>query len=120
MNRRRILVVDDHVDAAESLGELLKHMGYDVQVAHDGRAALEATRLYRPQLVLLDLTMPGVDGYGVVERLRRENGFDKIPFIAVTGSRRPEDVERTRAAGFSAHVLKPISIESLRELLARF
>jgi CheY-like chemotaxis protein len=119
VKRRRILVVDDHVDAAQSLGELLTQMGYEVQVAHDGRAALEATRLYRPQVVLLDLTMPGVDGCGVVERLRREKNLDAIRFVAVTGSRRPEDVQRTRAAGFHAHLLKPVAPDSLRELLER-
>jgi CheY-like chemotaxis protein len=120
VKRRRILVVDDHVHAATSLGELLTYMGYDAQVAHDGRAALEAARLYRPQLVLLDLSMPGVDGYGVVERLRRENGFDKIAFVAVTGSGRPEDVQRTRAAGFDAHLVKPVTRDALQKLLERF
>jgi CheY-like chemotaxis protein len=119
VKRRRILVVDDHVVAAQSLGELLTQMGYDVQVAHDGRAALEATRLYRPQVVLLDLSMPGVDGYGVVERLRRETGFDGVRFVAVTGSRRPEDLQRSHAAGFDAHLLKPVVPDSLRVLLER-
>ena len=120
VRRRRILVVDDHLDAAESLAALLRHMGHDVQVARDGRAALEAARLNNPQLVLLDLGMPGVDGYGVVTRLRRENGFDKVPFVAVTGSGLPEDLRRTREAGFDAHLVKPVSLETLRHVLERF
>lgn len=118
--RRRILVVDDHIDAAESLAMLLTHMGHDVQVAHDGRAALEASRLNHPQLVLLDLGMPGVDGYNVVERLRREDGFDSIPFIAVTGQDGPEARRRTREAGFDEHLVKPVSLDALRKLLERF
>jgi len=120
MRRRRILVVDDHLDAAESLAALLRHMGHDVQVARDGRAALEAARLNNPQLVLLDLGMPGVDGFGVVTRLRRENGFDKVPFIAVTGAGLPEDVRRTREAGFDAHLVKPVTLDTLRQVLERF
>ena len=120
VRRRRILVVDDHLDAAESLAALLRHMGHDVQVARDGRAALEAARLNNPQLVLLDLGMPGVDGFGVVARLRRENGFDKVPFVAVTGSGLPDDVRRTREAGFVAHLVKPVTLDTLRQVLERF
>jgi CheY-like chemotaxis protein len=120
VRRRRILVVDDNLDAAESLAALLRHMGHDVQVARDGRAALEAARLNSPQLVLLDLGMPGVDGYGVVQRLRRENGFDSVPFIAVTGSGLPADLRRTRDAGFDAHLVKPVALDTLRQVLERF
>lgn len=120
VRRRRILVVDDNLDAAESLAALLRHMGHDVQVARDGRAALEAARLNSPQLVLLDLGMPGVDGYGVVQRLRRENGFDSVPFIAVTGSGLPEDLRRSREAGFDAHLVKPVALDTLRQVLERF
>ena len=99
---------------------LLKYMGYDVQVVHDGRAALESARLHRPQLVLLDLGMPGFDGYDVVRRLRREDGFGKLPFVAVTGLDGPEDRRRTREAGFDAHLVKPVTLEALRALLERY
>lgn len=116
----RILVVDDNLDAAEALALLLRYMGHDVRVAHDGRSALEAARLEPPQLVLLDLGMPGVDGYDVVARLRREDGFGEIRFVAVTGSGMPEDLRRTREAGFSAHLVKPVSTDALRELLEHF
>lgn len=115
--RRRILVVDDNADAAQSLGFLLRQMGHDVQVAHDGHAALEAARMNRPQLVLLDLGMPGLDGFRVVERLRKEAQFADVPMVAVTGSGEPDVRRRSREAGFTAHVVKPVSLETLRTLL---
>jgi two-component system CheB/CheR fusion protein len=115
--RRRILVVDDNVDAAHALGLLLDHLGHDVQVAHDGRAALEAARINRPQVVLLDLGMPGFDGYGVVERLRRDARLDGVRFVAVSGS---SDRQRSLDAGFVEHLVKPVNLERLREVLARF
>jgi CheY-like chemotaxis protein len=116
---KRILVVDDHVDAAQSLALLLRRMGHDVQVVHDGHAALEAARLNRPQLVLLDLTMPGVDGYRVVERLRADPGFARVHFIAVSGSDGEDKRRRTREAGFTEHLVKPVNMDTLRKLLER-
>ena len=117
--RRRVLVVDDHVDAAESLGMLLRQMGHDVQIVHDGHAALEAARLNRPHLVLLDLTMPGVNGYQVVERLRADPRFARVQFVAVTGSDGDEARRRSREAGFTEHLVKPLDAEALRRVLER-
>jgi len=117
--RRRILVVDDNVDAAEGLGLLLRQMGHDVQVAHDGHAALEAARMNRPQLVLLDLSMPGVDGYKVVERLRTDKRFAQVPFVAVTGSDGDDIRRRSLEAGFSQVLVKPVGLATLRKLLER-
>jgi len=115
--RRRILVVDDHIDAAESLALLLKQMGHDVQIAHDGHAALEAARISRPHLVLLDLGMPGVDGYKVVERLRKDSRLAEVRFVAVTGSDGDDARQRTRQAGFEEHLVKPVHPDTLRKLL---
>ena len=115
--RRRILVVDDHIDAAESLALLLKQMGHDVQIAHDGHAALEAARINRPHIVLLDLGMPGVDGYSVVERLRRDSRLDDVRFVAVTGSDGDDARQRTRDAGFEVHLVKPVQLDTLRQVL---
>ena len=117
--RRRILVVDDNVDAAQSLGLLLRQLGHDVQIAHDGHAALEAARMNRPQMVLLDLGMPGVDGYHVVERLRTDGTFARVPFVAVTGHDGDEARRRSREAGFVEHLVKPVGVDTLRRLLER-
>lgn len=117
--RRRILVVDDNVDAAQSLGLLLKQMGHDVQLVHDGHAALEAARINRPQVVLLDLGMPGVDGYRVVERLRSDARFTRVPFVAVTGQGDDVARRRSREAGFIEHLVKPVGVDILRRLLER-
>jgi CheY-like chemotaxis protein len=117
--RRRILVVDDNIDAAQSLGMLLRQMGHDVQVAHDGHAALEAARMNNPQVVLLDLGMPGVDGYRVVERLRQDPRFARVPMVAVTGSGEDQARRRSREAGFDEHLVKPVAVETLRRLLER-
>ncbi len=118
--RRRVLVVDDNVDAAQSLGLLLGQMGCEVQVAHGGAAAIEAARLAPPHLVLLDISMPGIDGYTVVRRLKQDLAFRDVPFIAVTGLGREADRDRAREAGFNEHLVKPVSPEALREVLERF
>jgi CheY-like chemotaxis protein len=115
---RRVLVVDDNVDAARSLGMLLEQMGHDVQVAHDGFAALEAARSNRPEIVLLDISMPGVDGLGVVRRLRQDPRFHKVPFVAVTGHGSEEDRRLSREAGFDEHLVKPVALESLQKVFA--
>jgi PAS domain S-box-containing protein len=116
---RRILVVDDNVDAAESLGLMLGNMGHHVQIAHDGRAALEAARETVPEIVLLDISMPGFDGHEVVRRLRQDPVFQKVRFAAITGLGRPEDVRKSREAGFDEHLVKPVSPEVLQLMLQR-
>ena len=115
---RRVLVVDDNVDAARALGLLLEQMGHDVHVAHDGLAALEAARSNYPEVVLLDISMPGVDGLGVVRRLRQDPRFREVGFVAVTGHGSEEDRRRSREAGFDEHLVKPVAFESLQRLFA--
>jgi CheY-like chemotaxis protein len=83
-------------------------------VAHDGRAALEAARSVRPDIALLDISMPGFDGNEVVRRLRREPEFGAVRFIAITGLGRQEDIRRSTEAGFDEHLVKPVSPEVLR------
>ena len=114
---RSILVVDDNVDAAESLAELLKAWGYEVTVAHDGPAALAALQDTLPDIALLDIGMPAMDGYELAAHLRFQPGCEALPIVAITGSGGPEDVRRSRAKGFSAHLVKPVSVASLLTLL---
>ena len=114
---KSILVVDDNVDAADSLGDLLAAWGYDVTVAHDGPAALAALQDTTPDIALLDIGMPAMDGYELAAHLRFQPGCEQLPIVAITGAAGPEDVRRSRAKGFSAHLVKPVSPASLRTLL---
>ena len=117
---RRILVVDDNLDAANSLGLLLRQHGHDVHIAHDGAAGLEAARARAPDMILLDISMPGLDGLGVARRLRADPRLGPVPIIAITGLGQDEDRRRTREAGFDEHLVKPVSPERLRDVLERF
>ncbi len=114
--QRRALVVDDNQDAAASMGMLLKLLGADVQVAHDGETALAAIESYRPDVVLLDIGMPGMDGFEVARRVRRRIDFNNIMLIALTGWGQSEDRDRTRIAGFDHHLVKPADITALQSL----
>ena len=114
---RSILVVDDNVDAADSLGAMLEAWGYEVTVAHDGPAALAALQDTLPDIALLDIGMPAMDGYELAAHLRFQPGCEALPIVAITGAGGPEDVRRSRAKGFSAHLVKPVSAASLRTLL---
>ncbi len=117
--RRRVLIVDDNVDAARTLEALLRSLGHDVAVAHDGAAALEAARERRPEVVLLDISMPGLDGLELARRLRAQPGFDRVRFAAVTGLGQDADRRRSHEAGFDAHLVKPLSPDDLRRVLER-
>ena len=114
---RRVLVVDDNVDSAETIAEMLKLWGHEVQTAHDGPAALEAARAQHPDAVLLDLSLPVMDGYETARRLRSE-GLGKL-LVAVTGFGGPEYRRRASEAGFDRHLTKPVSPEALRRVLLR-
>jgi PAS domain S-box-containing protein len=116
-NGQRVLVVDDNRDAAESLALLLRTRGVDCDVAHDGPAALERVRARAPTVVLLDLGMPGMDGYEVARRLRKEPAGRAVQLVAVTGWGQPEVHRRCREAGFDRHLVKPVGLESLEALL---
>jgi CheY-like chemotaxis protein len=117
--RRKVLVVDDNVDAAESLAVLLRYEGQEVWVAHDGASALEAVEAHRPEVVVLDIGMPDMDGYEVARRLRRRSGGDKLTLIALTGWGAEEDRRRSREAGFDHHLTKPMEPSALETLLAQ-
>ena len=116
---KRILVVDDNVDAAESLTGLLRVYGHDARMVHDGLAALELAPSFQPSVVFLDIGMPGMDGHEVARRLRQMPGGEQALIIAVTGFGRDEDRQRSVEAGFDRHVTKPLDPRSLSSLISR-
>jgi signal transduction histidine kinase/CheY-like chemotaxis protein len=115
---RRVLVVDDNRDSADSLALLLRLAGHAVQVAYDGRAALEAARAAPPEAVLLDIGLPGMDGYAVARRLREELGAQRVLLVAISGYGQEDDRVRSREAGFDHHLVKPVDPDAVRALLA--
>jgi len=115
--KRRILVVDDVEAAASLLGKVLESMGHETRVAHDGPKALAIAKEYRPDVILLDLGMPGMSGFVVARLLRAQPGFEGVWLIAVTGHGRDEDRRQALEAGFDHHLLKPVSAEHMRALL---
>jgi CheY-like chemotaxis protein len=115
---RRVLVVDDNEDSANSLGMLLKSLGTDVQTVHDGAAALETIRSYHPDVVFLDIGMPGMDGIEVARQIRQHPDLEKVTLVALTGWGQANDRNRTQEAGFDHHLVKPAPISALRSLLS--
>lgn len=114
----RILIVDDNRDAAESLGLLLQMLGASVFVADDGPSALRAVQSFRPAVIMLDLGMPGMDGFEVASRIRQREEWNSITLVALTGWGKESDRSFLQAAGFAHHVVKPAEIGALRELFA--
>jgi PAS domain S-box-containing protein len=115
---RRVLVVDDNHDAADSLGMLLQFLGAEVKVVHDGPAALEAVREFKPAVVLLDLGMPGMNGLEVARRMREDPQANGTTLVALTGWGQREDRRRTREAGFDYHLVKPADVGTLQSILS--
>jgi len=115
---RRVLVVDDNVDAAELLGEVLELDGHEVSIAHDGVEALERAGSFTPDVVFLDIGLPGMDGYEVARRLRERLGKATPRLVAVTGYGQAGDRQRSREAGFDAHLVKPAELDTVRALVA--
>jgi PAS domain S-box-containing protein len=113
----RLLVVDDNSDAAMSLAMLLRLQGHDVKVAHDGLTALETATRFRPDVIFLDIGMPGMDGYEVARRLRERPGLEHVVLAALTGWGQEEDRRRTARAGFNHHLVKPPEPKDLESVL---
>ena len=114
---RRILIVDDSRDGGESLAMLLRVLGAEVSLAHSGHTALECINRLRPDVVLLDIGIPGMDGYEVARRIRADPNNRHISLIALTGWGQDEDRQRSSAAGFNHHLVKPADIDQLRQIL---
>jgi signal transduction histidine kinase len=115
----RVLVVDDNVDAADSLAMLLRIAGHHVRIAYDGPGGVEAARSFQPQAVVLDLGLPGIDGYEVARRLRMDAQTCDVLLLALSGYGREEDQRRTAEAGFDHHFIKPVDFAALTTLLAK-
>ena len=117
-----VLVVDDNRDAADSLCMLLRLWGYDCQVAYDGVAGLRAARDYQPECLLLDIAMPGLDGYTLARAVRAQPGLERAKLIALTAYSDEEYVRCSREAGFDLHLVKPTApfeIKRLMDMLSR-
>ncbi|MBA3313331.1 MAG: PAS domain S-box protein [Planctomycetaceae bacterium] len=114
---RRILVVDDNADAAKMLSLLLRASGNEVETALCGLKAIEAAVTFRPEVILLDIGLPGLDGYEVARRLREQAETKDVVLVAITGYGQPEDREKSKAAGFNHHLVKPVSIEDVLAVL---
>jgi len=113
----RVLVVDDNADAALTMEHLLKLLGHDVMVVHNGPQALAAAARVAPDLVFLDIGLPGMDGYAVAAKLR-EAGHHRAALVALTGYGQDEDLLRSSRAGFDRHMVKPVDVATLRRLTA--
>jgi CheY-like chemotaxis protein len=115
----RILVVDDNADSAELLAALLQIQGHEVMTANSGPAAIELALTQMPEVALMDIGMPGMDGFEVAKRFRASQQLKHIALVAVSGYGQQEDIEKSREAGFDDHLVKPVGLESLGQVLKR-
>lgn len=118
-SRRRILVIEDNVDAADTLCEALEYCDHEVQVAYDGLAGFDKARKFLPDIVLCDIGLPGMDGYAVVRALRADKASRGLFIVALSGYTQPKDLQRAIQAGFDGHLAKPPSLEVIEEMLGR-
>jgi CheY-like chemotaxis protein len=115
---KKILVVDDNDDAADTLAAVLDALGYRVEVAHDGPSALNKAEAFVPDIALVDVGLPVMDGYELARRLRTVQGLPpKLRLVAVTGYGQESDRQRSREAGFEAHLVKPVDIAALARVV---
>lgn len=115
---QRILVVDDNYDSAKTLSVMLELMGNETHSAHDGLAAVEAAEAFRPDLILLDIGLPKLNGYDACRRIRDQPWSQGMVIVAITGWGQDEDRCRSRDAGFDEHLVKPVDVDELTRILA--
>jgi len=116
---RRILIADDNRDAADTLAEILRMEGHEVRLAHDGPAALAAFAAFHPDVMLLDIGMPGLSGYEVARKVRETDPASDMILIAITGWGQENDKEQALSAGFDYHLTKPVDLQRMSELIQR-
>jgi CheY-like chemotaxis protein/two-component sensor histidine kinase len=117
--RRRVLIVDDNRDAADALALLLQHTGHETFVAYDGAAAFSAAEAHRPDVILLDIGLPGLSGHDVCRQMREQPWGQRIRMIALTGWGQEEDRRKSREAGFDGHLVKPVDIAAVLQQFQR-
>lgn len=115
--KRRILVVDDNADGADTLALLLDFMGYDVRTAYDGLQAVAQAKEWQPDLVILDINMPVMDGYQAARKLRNMKETERVVLVALTARTSPADRAISKAAGFDLHLAKPVAADRLTEVV---
>ena len=115
--RLRVLVVDDNQDAADMLANLLRLLQADVRVVYDGQSALDLMDVFRPEAIVLDLGMPGMDGYEVARRVRAQPAGARLALIALSGWGQERDRERTAEVGFDVHLVKPVDLDRILTVL---
>src|SRR5690606_23044137 len=115
--RRSILVVDDNRDAADLLAATLEILEHEVRVAYDGPTALRLASEHPPDVALLDIGLPVIDGYELARRLHEHPALENLPLLAITGYGQEGDRRRSREAGFSAHLVKPVDLQEMQSLL---
>jgi CheY-like chemotaxis protein len=118
-SRTRVLIVDDYAVAAESMSLLLEAMGYSTYLAYDGASALRALKEFAPQVALVDIGLPVMDGYEIARAIRAMPEFARLPLVAVTGYGQPSDQEKVRGAGFDEHLVKPLEAGRIGAVIER-
>jgi CheY-like chemotaxis protein len=114
----RILIVDDNCDAAEMMGDILRSEGHEVAIATDGAAGFAQFQQFGPELAILDLGLPEIDGYALARRVRAQPRFSTTPLIALSGYTQAEDIARSREAGFTHHLAKPADWKRLEAIIS--
>jgi len=114
----RVLVVDDNVDSAKTLGMLVKASGHEIRIVHDGLAVLEAALDFQPHVVLLDIGLPGMNGFEVAKRIRLQPAIQNVVLVAMTGYGQESDRQLSHEAGFNHHLVKPANFGQVLQILA--